>query len=260
MPNPLVLTNLSKAGGVGKTTIAVNLAYEWSLRGLSVGIIDLDSNHTLDEFVGIEPEPEPENTSVVLFDKDFDGEYNFKNALDSKELFVCQGHDLLEDVSKNIVSRKRREYILKKVLTKFPPQLDLIIFDCAGGLDILTENALAASTHVIVPVHIGVKALSVASLITNIYSLIEDLEIEPVPEILGLLPNHFNQGSANHVGVLEAVIEEAKELNLKVYPPIKTWQYLNNSALYGKALKQLRSKDPMAKIFAEIVNDLSLEN
>jgi chromosome partitioning protein len=98
--------------------------------------------------------------------------------------------------------------------------------------------------------------LSVASLISYIYSLIEDLEIEPIPEILGLIPNHFNQSSANHVGVLEAVSEEAEELELKVYSPIKTWQYLNNSALYGKALKQLRSNDPMARIFAEIIDDL----
>jgi chromosome partitioning protein len=58
------------------------------------------------------------------------------------------------------------------------------------------------------------------------------------------------------VGVLEAVSDEAEELELKVYSPIKTWQYLNNSALYGKALKQLRSNDPMARIFAEIVDDL----
>ena len=256
MSKPLVLTNLSKAGGVGKTTIAVNLAYEWSLRGLSVGIIDIDSNHTLDEFVDIEPESKPESTSVALFDKDFAGEYNFKPALESKNLYVLQGHDLLEDVSKNIVSRKRREYILAKALAKHPPQLDLIIFDCAGGLDILAENALAASTHLLVPVHIGVKALSVGSLITHIYSLIEDLEIEPPPEILGLLPNHFNQNSANHVGVLQAILEEAEELELEVYPAIKSWQYLNNSALYGKALKQLRSNDPMAKIFAAIVDDI----
>ena len=33
MTDQIILVLLSEAGGVGKTTIAVNVAYEWSLRG-----------------------------------------------------------------------------------------------------------------------------------------------------------------------------------------------------------------------------------
>ena len=124
----LVLTSVSKAGGVGKTTIAVNLAYEWNLRGKTVGIIDLDQNHSIEEFVGLEPELDVSSTSAFMFDPNFTGEYNFKPVLSSNNIFLLQGHEQLEELSKTLPSRTRREYILQRVLKKYPLNFELLIF------------------------------------------------------------------------------------------------------------------------------------
>lgn len=259
MSNQIILTCLSKAGGVGKTTAAVNLAYEWSLRGYSVGIIDLDLNHSIEEFVGLKPKSNSAETSLAIFEADFSGSYGFEAILGSDKIFVLQGHPGIEGLAESLYSRRKREFILSKILAKYPLDFDLIIFDLPGGFDLITENVLSVCNQILVPVHVGVKALSVANLIESIYQTIEELELNPEPMILGLLPNHYENSSATHESVYEGLRAIAKQLEFKLYPPIRHWVSFERAALLGKSLKQLRSTDPMGKIFSQVVDDLVME-
>lgn len=259
MNNSIFLTALSEAGGVGKTTIAVNLAYEWYLRGSSVLIIDLDRNHSLEDFVGLDAEEDLSKTSALIFDSSFEGHYPFKYVLDTKRIAVCQGHEYLKDISEQLVSRRRREYILQKAIAKYPIEnFDLVIFDCRAGFDLLSQNALVASTHLLIPIHMGVKSLTAARIAETIYREADELELEPAPKILGFLPNHYNHRAVEHQKLLKALYEVAEDLALKMYEPIKVWQHLNNSAIYGQTLKQIRPSDPINKVFSSVVDDLKL--
>ena len=254
MNNQIVLGLLSDAGGVGKTTIAVNIAYEWAMRGRSVAILDLDSNHSLESFVGLKAESKIENTSCQIFESEFNGKWQLKSVLGSEKIDILQGHSWL--TADTIANRKRREYILSKTLQKFPLPHSLVILDCRAGLDLITDNALAASNQILIPLDLGVKAKTVASSIKKILLESEHLELNPAPQIIGLLPNHYNKGAAYEEQLLKALKNIANKLKIKLYPPIRRWGHLKNASTLGQALKQTRAGDPICQIFVEIVNDL----
>lgn len=254
MNSQIVLALLSDAGGVGKTTVAVNIAYEWATRGRSVAILDLDSNHSLESFVGLKAESKSEKTSLEIFESEFDGNWQLKQVLQSEKIAILQGHSSL--TPEKIANRKRREYILSKVLKNFSLPHSLVILDCRAGLDLITDNALAASTHILIPLDLGVKAKTLASSIKKILTETEHLELNPPPRIIGLLPNHYNKGAAYEEQLLEALGKIASKLNIKLYAPLRRWGYLKNASTLGQALKQNRAGDPLCQIFGEIVNDL----
>ncbi|WP_308189967.1 ParA family protein [Nostoc sp. XA010] len=51
-----VIALFNQAGGVGKTTLTMNLGYQLQLHGYKVLLIDLDPQGSLTSFMGIEPE------------------------------------------------------------------------------------------------------------------------------------------------------------------------------------------------------------
>ena len=68
------LAILSNAGGSGKTTAAVHLAYVIGVRGYKVTLIELDSNGSIQTFARLPPATSEKSLAAVL-KKDFDGNY-----------------------------------------------------------------------------------------------------------------------------------------------------------------------------------------
>jgi cellulose biosynthesis protein BcsQ len=64
----------SNAGGSGKTTLAVHLAYEVGAKGYKTTLVELDSNSSFRVFLGLNP-PRDEDSIASVLRKTFRGDY-----------------------------------------------------------------------------------------------------------------------------------------------------------------------------------------
>lgn len=253
----IVLSLLANAGGVGKTTLSVHIAYEMLRRGFSVVLIDLDPQRSLDVFCGLEPVDAADSSAYVL-SKDFKGDWQTVSAWGEDKVEVCQGHPMLAEVANELVVRKRGDYVLADRLKKYSLPHDLVILDCPATLGTLNVNALAASTHVLVPVQLEMKAISgSAELVEWCISTADELQLEPRPPILGFVPSMYDDSVAMHRQYLEQLPEIAEQLSLKLYPRIRNSNEFKNSSAHGLPLQKYRPAHKACKDFKQIADDLT---
>ncbi len=252
----IVLSILSNAGGVGKTTLAVHIAYSIVKRGFKVAMIDLDPQRSLDVFCGLQAQ-ESAHTLVNVLSKDFKGDWSCAPAWGESKIDVCQGHPLLAEMANELVIRKRGEYALADRLKSYPLPHNLIILDCPATLGMLNTNALAASTHVLVPVQLEMKAISgSAELVEWMITTADELQLEPKPTILGFVPSMYDEKVAMHRQYLEQLPEIALQLCVKLYPKVRNSNEFKNASAYGQPLQKYRPKHPATKDFQQITDDL----
>lgn len=253
----VILAILSNAGGVGKTTLAVHIACEVSKRGFKVAMLDLDPQRSLDVFCGLQP-AQPQNTLVKVLSKEFQGDWDLVTAWSESKVEVCQGHPLLADVVNDLVVRKRGEYALSDRLKKYPLPHNLIILDCPATLGMLNVNALAASTHLLIPVQLEMKSISgSAELVEWCITTADELQLDPKPTILGFVPSMFDEKVAMHRQYLEQLPEITEKLQLKLYPKVRNSNEFKNASAYGQPLQKYRPKHPGTKDFKQITDDLA---
>lgn len=252
----LVVGILANAGGVGKTTLAAHLAYELCQRGLKVALIDLDPQRALDVFCGLPP-AEIENTVVRVFSKDFDGNWPLVSAWNHPDIEVCQGHPGMAQVASDLVIRRRGEYVLADRLKNYPLRHDVTILDCPATIGIICENAVAASTGLLVPIQLEMKSVSgVADLVQWLIGIAEDLMLEPRPPILGLVPSLYDNSRAIHRQYLQQLPEVAEQLKIKLYPQIRDSSEFKNASANGLPLHKHRPAHPASKDFKAIADDV----
>lgn len=252
----IVIGILANAGGVGKTTLAVHLAYEICKRGQTVALIDLDPQRALDVFCGL-PSAEIENSVVRVFGKDFDGNWPLVSAWGNPNIEVCQGHPNMAQVGNDLVIRRRGEYVLADRLKSYPLRHDVIILDCPATIGIICENAIAASTGLLVPIQLEMKSVSgVADLVEWLIGIADDLMLDPHPPILGLIPSLYDNSRAIHRQYLQQLPEVAEQLRVKLYPQIRDSSEFKNASANGLPLQKYRPAHPACKDFKTIADDL----
>lgn len=142
------LAILNQKGGVGKTTTAINLAAYLAKEGRQVLICDADPQGNTTSGLGIDKN----SLDITLYDILMNPSAVDKaiKTTNVKNLYILPANANLAGAEVELVNMPGRELQLKKILD--PLDYDYILIDCPPSLGLLSVNALAAASEVLVPV------------------------------------------------------------------------------------------------------------
>ena len=186
---PIILACVNLKGGVGKTAIAVNFAAYCGREGMRTLLVDCDPQ-TNATFSCIRAEDWAEHAkergtiATLLGVRNIAGEANHHHGLEDvirRDVFanvdLVPSHISLFSVDLDLGGAAGRELRLRKALKPMLGQYEMVVCDCPPNLTIPTQNALAMSTHYVVPVTPDyLSALGVALLTTRIDELCDNLD------------------------------------------------------------------------------------
>lgn len=236
-----VIALMNQKGGVGKTTMAFNLAHAFAHQGNKVLCIDMDPQGNFSSLFGVETPDRHIHHLLVNSIKEL-------KALHTPTLIADvvvkteEGIDLIpsgQELSGFELTvagiNAPRQLILKKFIEKYElrSQYDVIVIDGPPTLGLLVVNILCATDGVLYPFVPDRFSEQGLKNIQQVVADIADMEITSTPKNLGYIPNLFdtrrrqaNEDLEHIKGVLgQATVHEA----------------FTNKVQFGKSLAQRKS-------------------
>jgi chromosome partitioning protein len=195
MARVFVIAN--QKGGVGKTSIAVNLSASLAHYGRSALLVDLDPQGNATTGSGVDKSACDKTVYGVLL-----GEYTLGEAVHK-----CEGnYDMvpsnreLAGAEVELITLERREYRLREALAPALDAYDFVVIDCPPALNMLTVNGFAAADSVIIPMQCEYYALEgLSDLVGTLRKVKQNLN--PRIEIEALVRTMYDPRSALTVQV-----------------------------------------------------------
>jgi chromosome partitioning protein len=187
----MILAITNQKGGVGKTTTAINLAAALAAKGLDTLLIDLDpqANSTLSYL-------EVDSIETGMYDALTRGEIGLGDVIQAVEkvanLFVAPATIALAKIEAKLLGELDSYFRLKDKLEPIRREYEYIVLDTPPSLGLITVNALAAATHVLVPIQSSYFALEGTD---DLLETIDKIKIRTNPElqILGVVMTLFDK-------------------------------------------------------------------
>ena len=235
-------------GGCGKTTTVVHLASELANLGKKVLVIDLDPQANASLHIGLKHPSEVGVTTAELLVGDvslltdaLEEDTNFDNV----SLIYGSLNQLKEDEP-----RPSEELTTKLELLK--DLYDFILIDCPPSLKLLTSNALASSTHVIIPIESGSQYGLYG--VTDLLNHLEKIKrINPELQLLGaLLIKHDERQN-----VCKLIRDEAfKQVGYIMETTIPQSTIVNQAAIMQQSLLKLDKSGKVRKAFESLAKEV----
>lgn len=222
---------LNQKGGVGKTTVSVNLAYGLARARQHTLLIDLD----------------PQAHSTLIYCRDIPRDRTIKEIFEQRtadlgrliipalvgnasveNLAVVPSNIHLAVTAERMISQHYRERRLHTQLAKLGDSYDFILLDCPPNLGIITVNAIYTADAIVIPTTYGRYSLDG---IADLFASIEEIR-EGQRESWWILRNAFDSRNRATNDYVEKQLENVRSHLLKTV--IRKCEAINQAQISGE--------------------------
>lgn len=201
----------NKKGGVGKSSLTVNLAAISAHKGLKTLIIDLDTQCNSTAYLNA-IQTEGNNTIADMFEQTITFHLHRRPAKEFcqpstiENLFIIPGSQRLSELESELDSR-HKIYKLREALASLSEEFDRIYIDTAPALNFYSLSALIAANRCLIPIDCDDFARQgLYSLQQKIAEIKEDHNSDL--EIEGIIANQYMSNANLPKQIVEELIAE----------------------------------------------------
>lgn len=251
-----IITIINQKGGVGKTTIATNVAYSLAQRRKRTLIIDLDPQaHSTLLFMGNPPQHYIQDC--------LSGSCSIVNAaykaIDAKgpvdNLEILPSSIKLAVVAEQVSGRVHREKILSRLLKLFkqnPPfDFDYVIIDCPPTLGVLALNGICAANKYIIPIDSSRYAIEGMKDLLAVIS--EAKEDEPYKYII--VKNKYDSRTSVTNNYIDEILFKEFLKNV-AKTSIRRLEAINQSQINGEPIFSFDAKSKASEDFNALTEEV----
>lgn len=227
------ITVLNQKGGVGKTTVSVNLAYSLARAGKRTLLIDLDP-HAHSTAIYCPEVPRDGTIGAVFENRKTDLATLVKPAKvkgePSSNLWIIPSNIHLAVTAERVISQHFREQILDRALKRLAGQFDVALLDCPPNLGVITANAIYTADTILIPTTYGKYSLDgIAELFASIEVLRGDRQGGRF-----ILRNAYDSRNRQTNDYVNRELENVKELLLQTVS--RKTEAINQAQISGEPI------------------------
>jgi chromosome partitioning protein len=246
-----VIALFNQSGGVGKSTLTMNLGYHLA-KDQRVLLIDMDPQASLTLFMGLEPS----EISETVYDAIIDGAAAPIQHI-SPGIDLLPSNINLSGAELELVSADMRDYRLKDVIEAISDRYDFILIDCPPSLGLLSYISLVAANYVLVPVQTQYKSFMGTELLLQTVGRVQKRPNRQL-KIVGFVPTMYSGQNSQDTRAVEAIESQLGKVS-RVFPPIKRATAFADAVekhlplfLYDKNQPALKILDEIAQYLQEL--------
>ncbi len=244
-----IIAIVSQKGGVGKTSLALNLGHELAVASERVLIVDLDPQADLTACAGFEKDEE----RVSVYDAMLEPHDAADCVIEVRPGFYLLPADKdlagaeLEFGGKPTYRNTRLKAVIDHV-----DSYDYILIDCPPSLGFCTANALQAANEILVPLQCEYLALRA---LENLFEIIEESIAEnPALNLAGVVPTFYDRRTSFSAEIVNDAREELGNAVLKTVIPRNV--SIARAASYGISVGEFAPKSKGALAYRELAEEM----
>lgn len=239
----------NRKGGVGKSTIASQIAYGLSYLGYNTLLLSADSQNDSGKILGIYKEDLVKKKDLKAF---------LGNLASEEEVLISIRENLQMIYTENLgklnsflAEEKRVEKMVQVSLDKFEEDFDFMIIDTSPSDSRINDCLLIYADSIVVPVETSYLS---SSAIEEMFEYVSELR-EDLSKIKLIIPNKYRKVVKKHNEHLEAIRNIFLDTGTKVLNPIPIRSEIEKAGEEGLSIFEIKSD--LQEIFGEILKEVA---